>query len=232
VQIANASEALPTFNDAAHRGVSESVSRIIAALQAGIRDGRWVPGQRLVEADLTEEFQVPRGAVREALRILSGDGLVEIIRNRGARIRRIVPLEAAQIQQVVGALQFLAADLLTARDLTGEEIQDLYGSAANVRAAIQRQNKTDLMVAATAYQMCCNRLSGNPYIGFAMRRMNIEHLTGVLANAMSLEVLIAATSGYSELADALSRKDKQKAREIMTESYELVIRTFSGSAAQ
>ncbi len=53
-------------------------------IRAGIAEGRWGPGARLVERDLAEEFAVSRVPVREALRALESEGFVELLPRRGA----------------------------------------------------------------------------------------------------------------------------------------------------
>ena len=53
-------------------------------LRDAILDGSLRPGDRLVEHDLAARFQVSRGPVREAIRLLVPDGLVVLRRNRGA----------------------------------------------------------------------------------------------------------------------------------------------------
>ena len=58
-------------------------------IRKAILDGDFSPNQRLVEADLCEEFHASRGAVRTALLELSSQGLVERIQNRGARVRSV-----------------------------------------------------------------------------------------------------------------------------------------------
>jgi len=60
---------------------------VVDAIVSGIRLGRFVPGQKLVEADLTESIGVSRGPVREALKRLAAEGIVSLTRHRGAYIR-------------------------------------------------------------------------------------------------------------------------------------------------
>ena len=50
----------------------------------GIHEGRYAPGQRLVEAEITQELGVSRGPLREAFRRLAADGTLEIQAHRGA----------------------------------------------------------------------------------------------------------------------------------------------------
>ena len=54
-----------------------------------IREGRFAPGQRLIEVDLVKQFGVSQRQVREALRRLEAEGLVSIEKNRGASVRRV-----------------------------------------------------------------------------------------------------------------------------------------------
>ena len=65
--------------------------------------------QRLVEADLCEDFDASRFAVRAALQSLEADGLVERQRNRGARIREISLEEAVEITEVRMVVEGLVA---------------------------------------------------------------------------------------------------------------------------
>jgi DNA-binding GntR family transcriptional regulator len=70
-----------------------------------------VPGQRLIEPDIVREFGVSRGSVREALRCLEADGLVQIEFYRGARIRKMSRAEFIEANQIRGLLEGFAASL-------------------------------------------------------------------------------------------------------------------------
>ncbi|MEU4836367.1 winged helix-turn-helix domain-containing protein, partial [Streptosporangium sp. NPDC023615] len=59
---------------------------VVDDLRGLILAGQYVPGDRLGEAELAETLGVSRTPVREALRRLQAEGLVEIAANRGARV--------------------------------------------------------------------------------------------------------------------------------------------------
>lgn len=61
------------------------------ALQQGIQAGRYPAGSRLKEVDLASELGMSRTPIREAIRQLERDGVVEIIPNRGAAVREWTP---------------------------------------------------------------------------------------------------------------------------------------------
>jgi len=92
-----------------------AVDHVIESLKSGIRLGRYVPGQRLSEPDMMREFHVSRGSVREALRCLEADGLVQIEFYRGARIRKMSRNEFIEANQIRGLLEGFAASLAALR---------------------------------------------------------------------------------------------------------------------
>jgi DNA-binding GntR family transcriptional regulator len=92
-----------------------AVDHVIESIKQGIRQGRYVPGQRLIEPDMMRDFHVSRGSVREALRCLEADGLVQIEFYRGARIRKLSRNEFIEAHQIRGLLEGLAASLAAQR---------------------------------------------------------------------------------------------------------------------
>jgi DNA-binding GntR family transcriptional regulator len=92
-----------------------AVDHVIESLKAGIRQGRYVPGQRLIEPDMMREFGVSRGSVREALRCLESDGLVQIEFYRGAKIRKMSRNEFIEANEIRSVLEGFAASLAAQR---------------------------------------------------------------------------------------------------------------------
>ncbi|WP_017975399.1 GntR family transcriptional regulator [Actinopolyspora halophila] len=82
---------------------------VLDAIREAITNGEFAPNQRLVEIELSERFGASRAAVRNAIVQLAGEGLVERIQNRGARVRAISLDEAIEITEVRMALEGLCA---------------------------------------------------------------------------------------------------------------------------
>src|SRR5262245_20367755 len=70
---------------------------IAAALRSELMMGTLRPGAELSQVVLAERFGVSRIPIRDALRILAGEGLVEIEANRGARAIALTPGEVREI---------------------------------------------------------------------------------------------------------------------------------------
>ena len=66
-----------------------TVDSLAAALRERILEGELVPGSRLVERGLVEDYDVSRGTVRAALQQLEHDGLVAVETHRGAFVRQL-----------------------------------------------------------------------------------------------------------------------------------------------
>lgn len=88
-----------------------SPDQVAEALRDGVRTGRYVPGQRLVEADLTAELGLSRGPIREALKLLAAEGVIELHRHRGAYLRQLTRREVDDILTIQESLTGLAARL-------------------------------------------------------------------------------------------------------------------------
>jgi DNA-binding GntR family transcriptional regulator len=93
---------------------------IVRDLIKGLYEGRYLPGQRLVEADLTAHYRVSRGPVREALNWLAAHGIVSLTLQRGAQVRRLSREEAVDILVIVESLIGLAACLAAIRARSSE----------------------------------------------------------------------------------------------------------------
>src|SRR5271157_4397430 len=93
-----------------------TVAHIVERLREDILAGRLSPGSRLVECDLTARFAVSRGPVREALRRLAADGLIEHWPHRGAVVRRLGEREIRELFLIRIELEALAARLAAGAD--------------------------------------------------------------------------------------------------------------------
>ncbi|QQN65447.1 GntR family transcriptional regulator [Bradyrhizobium diazoefficiens] len=85
--------------------------RIVSDVVAGLYDGRYAPGQRLVEPDLMRRYGVGRSTVREAIKRLSAEGVAAAHPFRGAQIRRLSRREARDILLILELMIGLAARL-------------------------------------------------------------------------------------------------------------------------
>ncbi|MEQ8326085.1 MAG: GntR family transcriptional regulator, partial [Parvibaculum sp.] len=87
------------------------VETTIQAMRDAILDGTFLPGQRLVVADLQQRYGISAGPVREAIRRLTGEGLVDVLPHRGAVVRRFSERDVREYFEVREGLDGVAARL-------------------------------------------------------------------------------------------------------------------------
>ncbi|PJJ65351.1 GntR family transcriptional regulator [Compostimonas suwonensis] len=105
--------------------MAELKSRAIyEALRSEILTGNREPGQRLVLRQIAQEYGASDIPVREALRMLEQDGLVEITPYQGARVTTLSPEQVSEAYFVRGHLEALATELAATR-LTGDDFARL-----------------------------------------------------------------------------------------------------------
>lgn len=86
-----------------------------ARLRDLIVKGALAPGARLVEVDLCRRLAVSRTPLREAFKVLSSEGLVQIHPHRGASVTRMTPAETIELFQVIAHLEAMGAELAAQR---------------------------------------------------------------------------------------------------------------------
>lgn len=110
-------------------------SSVTDILRTDVLTGRFEPGDRLLEVQLSEQYGCGRAAVRSALVELAAEGLVEREANRSATVRRISITDAIQITQARAALESLIA-AEAARHATQEQRAELRQIVDEMRAAV------------------------------------------------------------------------------------------------
>ncbi|MEK9673317.1 MAG: GntR family transcriptional regulator [Rhodospirillaceae bacterium] len=80
-----------------------------------IYDDDLKPGDRVPEKKLCETLGISRTPLREALKVLAADGLLDLLPNRGARVAQLTADDVDEMFPVMGALEALAGELACAR---------------------------------------------------------------------------------------------------------------------
>lgn len=103
-------------------------------LRALIESGELEPGDRVPEVEISARFGISRTPMREAIKILATEGLLELLPNKGARVTRIGSKEVDEMLEVIGGLEGLAADL-ACNIVTEKEIEVIEQLHAEMVAA-------------------------------------------------------------------------------------------------
>lgn len=108
---------------------------IVHAVIKGLESGEFLPGGRLIEAELCLRFDIGRQVAREALQHLNARGIVELAPHRGAAIVRMTVEEAAQTLDVTELLFGLASRTAAKRIAAGGDTSALTAALHNIEVA-------------------------------------------------------------------------------------------------
>jgi len=97
---------------------------ILTRLRDHIVEGNIPDGGRVPERQLCEMLGISRTPLREALKVLASEGLVELLPNRGARVRQLSEHDLGELFDVMGGLEALAGRL-ACENITDAEIAEI-----------------------------------------------------------------------------------------------------------
>ncbi|KQW46932.1 GntR family transcriptional regulator [Nocardioides sp. Root1257] len=146
-------------------------------IRATILAGDFVPGQRLVEAELSDAFGASRGAVRAALLQLDHEGLVERVANRGARVRAVSVEEAVAITEVRMVVEGLCA-AKAAENVTDADITELRDIGRRMQEAVRAGEIVVYSQLNTMLHDRVRELAGQPVATEVLSRLlarNVRH---------------------------------------------------------
>jgi DNA-binding GntR family transcriptional regulator len=124
--------------------MAAATEQTVQRLRQFILEGDVEPGARLGEVELAAQLGVSRTPVREALRALSSQGLVEILPNRGARVARWSVEDLEEIYELRVMLESHAAQRAAGR-MSIADVDVLTELCEQMEACAQRGGKHDLL---------------------------------------------------------------------------------------
>nr|WP_306337878.1 GntR family transcriptional regulator [Streptomyces sp. KL118A] len=147
------------------------------AVRRRIVDRRYALGARLVEREVAEELRMSRVPVREALRSLVAEGLLELLPHSGVRVRRLEPDDVRHLYEVWEPLAVQASRLSARRvaRCAPEEppgLAELRATLGHAERASDADDGASEVAAHTAFHEGIVALSGNPLLARTMEQLS------------------------------------------------------------
>jgi DNA-binding GntR family transcriptional regulator len=184
--------------------------QVAASFRNAILNGRFKPGVRLIEKELCELTGASRTSVREALRQLETEGLVEVLPNKGPIVASISADQARSLYQVRGALESLAGSLF-AKNATDDHIKRLEKAVEAIATAYDSGDIEAMLQAKDRFYAVLLEGAGNEivpsFLGMLQARISLLRRVS-LGQPARLAISIKEIRG---IVAALKRRDAEAA---------------------
>ncbi len=147
---------------------------VVRDILRGLYEGRYVAGQRLAEPDLIARYGVSRSTVREAIKRLAAQGVVETRQHQGARIPSVSTAEARNILLIAEMIVGLAArQSAQAIDTPGSR-EALTEALAAVETASHAQDKFEVVLARNRFHRTLARIARSPVLENTLSNLHVH----------------------------------------------------------
>jgi DNA-binding GntR family transcriptional regulator len=193
--------------------VQSVADQVYAALRERIANGELERGSRLHQEDIASEFGVSRTPVREALRKLAAEGLVDLFANRGARVATATDEQLRSSYETRLAVEPGAARIAAKRQIP-EAIEAM-------RAAIREEEKAGRSSAKhfhanRAFHLAVIEGTGNPQLVSFMEHVWIGRIGATLYEArLDPKGLSADHEAHIAIADAIEKGKPAEAERLV-----------------
>jgi len=186
-------------------------NKIIAALRSAIETGLLVPGQRLIEKDLCDQLAVSRTSLREALRELQAEGILEYNSSRGLSVSRISIDDAKNAYRIRAVLEALAVEQFI-EHADDAQLKELRQEGERLKRAYRGGVLDEILLAKrTFYDRICAGAK-NP-IAFDMINRLVLRTSSLRKVSLSRKARHQQSIAEIEaLLDAIQRRDARRAR--------------------
>jgi DNA-binding GntR family transcriptional regulator len=189
-------------------------SAVTMRLRDMIIEGTLPAGTRLNERVLCEQLAVSRTPLREAFKVLAGEGLIELLQNRGAQVAELSITDIEQTFEVLGALEGLSGQLACQR-ITEGEITEIRALHYEMLAAHARRDLAAYYKINHVIHDRINASAGNAVLTATYLQMNARIQNLRFRSNFNQDKWNAAMKEHSAMLDALERRDGETLHAIL-----------------
>jgi DNA-binding GntR family transcriptional regulator len=145
--------------------------QVLARLRAMLVEGRIAPGAKLNERALCEQLRVSRTPLREAIKLLAAEGLVDLLPHRGAVAVRLGEADIRDVFEVLAELEGMSGEL-AARRGTDAEIAEIKALHYEMLACFARRDLPGYYRINALIHAAINHAARNPVLTKIYRETN------------------------------------------------------------
>jgi DNA-binding GntR family transcriptional regulator len=189
---------------------------VVSGLRGMLVDGRISPGAKLNERELCERLRVSRTPLREAIKLLAAEGLIDLLPNRGAVAVKLSEADVVHIFEVLAGLEGMSGQLAAQRisDAECAEIQALH---YDMLACFARQDISGYYRLNARIHAAINLAARNPLLTKIYRECNARAQSLRFRTNQNEAKWKLAVKEHGLMIESLLARDSDALREILSE---------------
>jgi DNA-binding GntR family transcriptional regulator len=188
--------------------------QVATRLRQMLVEGAIAPGAKLNERELCELLQVSRTPLREAIKMLASEGLVELLPHRGAIALALDEQAVRDTFEVMGGLEALSGELAAQR-ITDEELAEIRATHYEMLAAYTRRDLSNYYRLNAQIHRAINAAARNPVLSATYDRINARLQALRFRSNQDGAKWKNAMREHDQMMEALAARDPAAMRQVL-----------------
>jgi len=189
---------------------------VVLRLRTMLLDGRIPPGAKLNERELCERLRVSRTPLREAIKLLAAEGLVDLLPNRGAVAVKLSETDVVHIFEVLAGLEGMSGELAAQR-ISDAECREIKALHYDMLACFARRDMSGYYRLNARIHAAINLAARNPLLTKIYRECNARAQSLRFRTNQNEAKWKLAVEEHEQMIDALMAHDGVRLRGILSE---------------
>ena len=190
--------------------------QVVLRLRTMLVEGRIAPGAKLNERELCEQLRVSRTPLREAIKLLAAEGLVDLLPNRGAVAVRLTESDVVNAFEVLGGLEAMSGELAAQR-VTDDELTEIRAMHYEMLASFTREDLSGYYRLNALIHTAINAAAKNPLLTSTYQGINARVQSLRFRTNQNTAKWKRAMKEHEQMIEALAARDPAALRAILLE---------------
>jgi DNA-binding GntR family transcriptional regulator len=188
--------------------------QVMQRLRQLLVEGAIAPGAKLNERELCEQLQCSRTPLREAIKMLAAEGLVELLPNRGAIAVELTEDDVRHTFEVMAGLEAQSGELAAER-ITAEELAEIQAMHFEMMAAYTRRDLSAYYSLNARIHSAINAAAKNPVLSAVYKQVNARLQALRFRSNQDGEKWQRALKEHERMIQALATRDAAAMRDVL-----------------
>lgn len=184
--------------------------RIAAIIREAILNGDLEPGRPLTELEIAEQFEVSRAPVREAMRILANEGLIETEPYRGSRVRVITRRDVEEVYGLRRVHESFAVERIVDK-CSADDLRGLLEICDRMRKHAERRDMQAVSLEDELFHRTLIELADHQLLLTIWNELSLRVRQTMSLRNLQLEIPERAAQNHVAIVDALADRDLYRA---------------------